>query len=136
MNDSFNIVIDSEDSYEGTRNNTKKYTFDFSLMGEDVWEMRFYFRTQLGNNVSPAEDSALISIPEFNFVNHFRVGGDTIRAQSSKRIGMTKLDVINGVTYCHADFNDNPCVLVIQPSSHIFTIQIFNIQGAANPHST
>ena len=133
INDSFNIVIDSDNKYEGTTNDGKKYTFDFSFMGQDIWEMRFSFRTKIGTTVAPAEDSAIIAIPEFNFVNNFRVGGDKhICAKSSKVIGITKYDVINSKSYCHAGYNDNPCVLVSQPSSQIFTVNIDNVEGVAN----
>lgn len=132
MNDSFNIVIDSDKSYEGTANDVLKYYFDFSIMGQDIWEMRFCFRSELGTTVSPAEDSAIISIPEFNYVNHFRVGPETISAPNSKVIGFTKYDVLDGKSYSHANYNDNPCVLVNQPSSQIFTVNIDNVQAQAN----
>ena len=80
-----------------------------------------------------ANDNSVLSIPEFNFVNNFRVGGSGIAAKSSKIIGFARYNGWNNSnSYSYAGYYDNPCVQVSQPSSQIFTVNFDTVSGGAN----
>ena len=127
---SYNIVVKSTDSIREIANGTKEYTFDFGFMEDGCeYNLKFAYRSEIGDSIPFVEDVSSISIPELVTGNTYRVSSDIgsgARYFSSSTVGLTYLKVAELGTaqraYHEARFEDNPPCRVVKPRQQTFRV--------------
>tara|TARA_Y100000361_G_C10999952_1_gene258739 strand:+ start:147 stop:620 length:474 start_codon:yes stop_codon:yes gene_type:complete len=128
---SFNVVIDSEDSYATTSIYDKDYAFDWSVFEKDCkYEMSFSFKSSaIPDEVSDVECIALVGLG--TQARTFTAGSKT-STQTNNIIGLLNRDVFTDTQarQVFVQSNTNPNININNtPTSNIFKVRIQSGNG-------
>ena len=127
----YNIVVNSNESINNISTGVKQYTFDFGFMEEGCeYDLKFSYRSEIGDFIPNSEDVSAISIPELVTRNTYQVSSDIgagARFFSSSTLGLVYLQMADLGTDTHriyheAKFGDNPPCRVTKPSQQTFRV--------------
>lgn len=127
----YNIIINSGTQIGGTDYSNYQYTFDWSLIPEGAYEMRFSF----SSSECAVHDTIIISSPDLGASrNNFYTTPLGTNQKYSNILGMAKSRITSNVpTQAFiADYSDNaPVYFNSIPKNNFFTVNIASVVNGA-----